>query len=58
MKVRMLFSEENYQNTLNSAPLPRSPTIACRLTLAQTQKSFGSFLQKRTFFCALNEAPA
>jgi hypothetical protein len=46
----MLFSGEKTQKTFISPPLPSYPAMAGRHTLVQTQKSFGSFLQKRTIF--------
>jgi hypothetical protein len=44
----MFFFEKKNQKTFNSPPLPSSPAMAWICTLAQKQKSFGSFLQKRT----------
>jgi hypothetical protein len=34
--------------TFESPPLPRWPAMASKLALAQEQKFFGSFFQKRT----------
>jgi hypothetical protein len=45
---RMFFSEEKNQKTFISPPLPTYPAMAGMHPPAQTQKSFGSFLQKRT----------
>jgi uncharacterized membrane protein (UPF0127 family) len=50
---KMFFSEEKNQKTLNSPLPPPSPAKSRMFKLAQTQKSFGSFLQKRTFFLCL-----
>jgi hypothetical protein len=44
----MFFFEKKNQKTFTIPPLPPSPAMAGICTLAQTQKSFGSFLQKRT----------
>jgi hypothetical protein len=46
----MFFSEEKNQKTSISPPLPRYQAMAGMHPLAQNQKSFGSFLQKRTPF--------
>jgi hypothetical protein len=44
------FAEEKNQKTFTFSAAPTSSAMAWISTLAQTQKSFGSFLQKRTFF--------
>jgi hypothetical protein len=50
-KVRKkFFFEEKNQKTLIFSAAPNAPAMAWICPLAQTQKSFGSFLQKRTFF--------
>jgi hypothetical protein len=46
----VFFSEEKNQETFNSSVLTSAPAMASIWPLAQEQKSFGSFLQKRTFF--------
>jgi hypothetical protein len=38
------------QKTFDFSAAPTYPAMAWMSALAQTQKSFGSFLQKRTFF--------
>ncbi len=48
--LKMFFSEEKNQKTFMSPLVPTYPAMAGMHTLAQTQKSFGSFLQKRTSF--------
>jgi hypothetical protein len=50
----MFFSEEKNQKTFNSPPLPLYPAMAGIYPLAQSQKSFGSFLQKRTVLPCLH----
>jgi hypothetical protein len=49
-KARMFFSEEKNQKTFIPQPVPIYPPKSRIYTPAQTQKSFGSFLQKRTRF--------
>jgi len=52
----MFFSEEKNQKTFIPPPLPTFPAMASMFTQAQKEKSFGSFLQKRTaflLFCAV-----
>jgi hypothetical protein len=49
-KASVFFSEEKNQETFNSSVLTSAPAMASIWPLAQEQKSFGSFLQKRTFF--------
>jgi hypothetical protein len=46
--LKMFFSEEKNQKTFMSPLVPTYPAMAGMHTLVQTQKSFGSFLQKRT----------
>jgi hypothetical protein len=43
-KASMFFSEEKHQKTFSPAPLPWPRSFRGH----QSQKSFGSFLQKRT----------
>ncbi len=50
MEGKVFFSEEKKQKTFNSAPTDRSRLWPDNGEAAATQKSFGSFLQKRTFF--------
>jgi hypothetical protein len=47
---RMFFSEERNQKTFALAPAQRFGAWPIRWGLHQEQKSFGSFLQKRTAF--------
>jgi uncharacterized membrane protein (UPF0127 family) len=57
----MFFSEEKNQKTFIFSAGPTHPAKSRKSTHAQTQKSFGSFLQKRTFFllaCLLLSGPA
>jgi hypothetical protein len=44
----MFFSDEKNQKTFMSSAAPTSPAMAWICSLAPNQKSFGSFLQKRT----------
>jgi hypothetical protein len=46
----VFFSEEKNQKTFTSALARPYPAMAGIYTLAEKQKSFGSFLQKRTVF--------
>jgi hypothetical protein len=46
----VFFSEEKNQKTFTSALVRNYPAMAGIHPLAEKQKSFGSFLQKRTFF--------
>jgi hypothetical protein len=46
----MFFSEEKNQKTFIFSATSCYPAMAGNFTLAQNQKSFGSFLQKRTRF--------
>jgi uncharacterized membrane protein (UPF0127 family) len=48
----MFLSEEKNQKKFHSALIPPHPAMAGIHTLAESQKSFGSFLQKRTVFLA------
>jgi hypothetical protein len=48
--TKMFFSEEKNQKTFNFSAASTCPGKSRLCALAQTQKSFGSFLQKRTFF--------
>jgi hypothetical protein len=45
----MFFSEEKNQKTFMSRALPNFPAMAWIFPQAPKQKSFGSFLQKRTY---------
>jgi hypothetical protein len=47
---KQFFSEEKNQKTFALDAIPNVSTMASTLPRAQEQKSFGSFLQKRTFF--------
>jgi hypothetical protein len=49
-KTKMSFSEEKNQKTFIFSATSFYPAMAGMQTLAQNQKSFGSFLQKRTRF--------
>jgi hypothetical protein len=53
-KAGMFFSEEKNQKTFNSSALPNSPAMSRISPRDQKQKSFGSFLQKRTSFLLLD----
>jgi hypothetical protein len=55
-KARMFFSEEKNQKTFTSCSCYLR-AMAGNLPVASNEKSFGSFLQKRTFFLSLSHAP-
>jgi hypothetical protein len=47
---KQFFSEEKNQKTFALDAIPDLPAMVRTYVQAQGQKSFGSFLQKRTFF--------